>query len=278
MLDPDRHDSGDFPQGSVTFLVTGIEGSTVRWELHGDSMGPAVRVHDQILRSAVERCGGRLVKAVGDGVVAVFRSAEGALRSALKAQAELAERDWSPLPPLRVRMGIHSGWAEPIGEEYEGSVFHRALRVADAGHGGQVIVSSSAAAAVALPVGYECMSRGIRRLKDLAEPIELFQIIGPSLENELIPLRTVDETVDAVPVQRTPLFGREPELRAAAAVLVEHRLVTLCGAGGVGKTRLAVQIAAEVASGFSGGVRFVDFGSARPGDDLTFGVDPGGDR
>ena len=269
MLDPDRYDSGDFPRGSVTFLVTGIEGSTVRWELHGDGMGRAVGVHDQILRRSIERCGGRLVTAVGDGVVAVFRSAEGALRSALKAQTELAQRDWSPLPPLRVRMGIHSGWAEPIGDEYEGSVVRRAMCVADSGHGGQVIVSSSAVAVVAPPMGYECVSRGIRRLKDLAEPIELFQVIGSRLENELIPLRTVDESVDAVPVQRAPLFGRERELRAAAAVLVEHRLVTLCGAGGVGKTRLAVQIAAEVASGFVGGVRFVDFGLARPGDDLT---------
>ena len=269
MPHPEHHGSDDFPRGNVTFLVTGLEGSKVRWEVHGDGMACAVRTHDRILHGAVERCGGRVVNVVGDGVVAVFRSAEGALRSALRAQVALAEHDWSPLPALRVRIGIHSGWSEPIGDEYTGSVVNRAMHVAEAGHGGQVIVSSSAAALVAVPSGCEFVSRGVRRLRDLAEPIELFQLIGPQLEAELIPLRSLDESVSAIPVQRTPLFGRERELRTAEAILSGNRLITLCGTGGVGKTRLAVQIAAEVASTFAGGVRFADFSSARPGDDLA---------
>ena len=269
MSAPDHGVSLDLPRGNITFLVTGIEGSTVRWDIHGEDMAQAVSVHDKIIREAISDAQGRVVRQVGDGLVAVFRSADGALRSAIGAQRVTTERNWSPVPALRVRIGIHSGWAEPIGDTYAGSVVNRASRVAESGHGGQVILSSSAAAGMAAPLGYEFVSRGMQRLKDLAEPIELFQVIGPPLESELIPLRTIDETVHTVPVQRTPLFGREHELRAAEALLDEHRLVTLCGSGGVGKTRLAMQIAAERAAVFSGGVRFADFSSTRPGDDLA---------
>lgn len=269
MSSPEHRGSGDLPRGSVTFLVTGIEGSTVRWEIHGDDMARALQLHDRILRSVIEHSGGRIVNTVGDGVVAVFRSAEGALRTALKAQAAIAGQDWLPVQPLRIRIGIHTGWSEPIGDRYAGSVVHRAEQVADAGHGGQVILSSSSAAVVAVPSGCAFVSRGSHRLTDLAEPIELFQVVGAGLEGELIPLRTLDERVNAVPVQRAPLFGRERELRIAEAALDGHRLVTLCGTGGVGKTRLAVQVAAQVASGFGGGVLFVDLSAVRAGDDLA---------
>ncbi len=269
MSAPEHGVSLDLPRGNITFLVTGIEGSTVRWDIHGEDMARAVHVHDKITRDAISHAGGRVVKQVGDGLLAVFRSAEGALRSAIGVQRATTGQDWSPVSALRVRIGIHSGWAEPIGDVYAGSVVNRAKRVAESGHGGQVILSSSAAADLAAPAGYEFASRGMMRLKDLAERIELFQVIGPLLESELIPLRTVDETVHMVPVQRTPLFGREQELRAAEALLDEHRLVTLCGTGGVGKTRLAMQIAAERATVFAGGVRFADFSSARRGDDLA---------
>lgn len=261
--------SAVLPRGNVTFLVTGVEGSLLRWEIHGHEMAHAVGVHDRILQDSIGRFGGRIVKHVGDGVMAVFRHPDAALGAALGAQVSFFEQDWARVRPLRVRMGIHSGWGEPIGGDYVGSVASRAEHVADAGHGAQLMLSGSAVTGCRVPPPYALVCRGDQRLRDLAEPIELFQVVGPGLDDECIPLRTLDESVYAVPVQRTPLFGRERERRAAQAILREHRLLTLCGTGGVGKTRLAIQVAAEMAAEFAGGVRFVDFSSARATDDLA---------
>lgn len=249
--------------------MTGIEGSRHRWEAHGDNMARAVGEHDRIVRDVVERSGGHLVRQIGDGVLAVFRSAEVAIATAVSIQAALVVHDWSPVPPLRVRIGVHTGWSEPIGSGYVGAVVNRARHVADAGHGGQVLVSASAAATLSPPEGFAFVSRGVHRLKDLAEPFELVQVIGPHLETELVPLRSLGEGVACLPMQRNQLFGRERELREAAALLKAHRLITLCGPGGVGKTRLAIQIAAESADGFANGVLFADLSSARAGDDLA---------
>jgi predicted ATPase/DNA-binding CsgD family transcriptional regulator len=165
-------------------------------------------------------------------------------------------------------MGIHQGRAEPLDGDYFGVAVNRAARVADSGHGGQVVISAAAAATISPPPQVQLGSRGAHQLKDLAEPVELFQALSPHTENELLPLRTVDASRNHLPTQRTSFFGRQDEVRRAVRLLDDARLLTLCGLGGVGKTRLALQVAADVAASFADGAQFVDLSRAGVDDDL----------
>ncbi len=246
------------PRGTVTLLFTDIEGSTRRWEVHGEAMAACVARHDQLLDSAIAEAGGCVVKGTGDGRMAVFANADHALTAAVEGQRALGVEDWGEVPALRVRMGLHTGWCEPLGADYFGPVVNRAARIADAGHGGQVLLSAATAAIVRPRSDLDLVERGSFRLKDLAEPIELVQLVAPGTEAELLPLRTLDLAAVDLPVQRTTFLGRTDELARAVRALESNRLLTLVGPGGVGKTRLAVQVAAEAASDFDDGVRFVD--------------------
>ena len=234
------------PSGIVTFLFTDIEGSTRRWEAEPDSMRAALAVHDEVLRSTVEAADGWLFKHTGDGVCVAFTSPDAALDAAMSAQRVLE---------LPVRMGMATGEAELRRDDYFGPALNRAARVMAAGHGGQVLVAESTAALVS-DVGL--LDLGERRLRDLSGAQRLFQATGPGLRLDFPPLRTLDSVPGNLPVQTTSFIGRDLDVAEIAELVREHRLVTLTGVGGVGKTRLALQVAAELVAEFPGGVWLVE--------------------
>ena len=235
------------PSGIVTFLFTDIEGSTRRWEAEPDAMREALAAHDETLRAAIEGHDGWLFKHTGDGVCAAFTSPGQAVGAAIDAQRALG---------LPVRMGIATGEAELRGDDYFGPALNRAARVMSAGHGGQVLV---AAVAASLVQGVDLVDLGPRRLRDLSEPVGVFQVFGEGLGRDFPPLRTLDATPGNLRSQATSFVGRDAEIAEVEAAMGSHRLVTLTGVGGVGKTRLALQVAAELATDFGDGVWLVEF-------------------
>ena len=230
------------PSGVVTFLFTDIEGSTRRWESDAESMRVALAAHDEVLRSAIESRGGLIFKHTGDGVCAAFASPRSAVDAAVAAQRALE---------LPVRMGLATGEAELRGADYFGAVLNRAARVMAAGHGGQILLADSTAGLLA---GVELRDLGQRRLRDLSTSVGVFQVLAEGLPTAFPPLRTLDATPGNLRPQVSSLIGRGPELAEAEAALRAHRLVTLTGVGGVGKTRLALELAAQVADKFPDGV------------------------
>ena len=230
------------PSGTVTFLFTDIEGSTRRWESAPDAMRAELAAHDEVLRVAIESQGGWLFKHTGDGVCAAFPSARAAVDAATDAQRALR---------LPVRMGIATGEAEQRGEDYFGPALNRAARVMAVGHGGQILVSATAAALVS---GVDLQDLGEHQLRDLAGAEHLFQVRGDGLIAEFPRLRTANAVPGNLPMQATSFVGRDVEVEELVGVVRTHRLVTLTGVGGVGKTRLAVQVAAELVPDFGDGV------------------------
>ncbi len=230
------------PSGVVTFLFTDVEGSTRRWEADADGMREALAAHDKVLRKAIEAHGGWLFKHTGDGVCAAFASPRSAVDAAVAAQRELE---------LPVRMGIATGEAELRESDYFGTVLNRAARVMAAGHGGQVLLADSTASLLG---GVELLDLGQRRLRDLSTSVGVFQVLADGLPTAFPPLRTLDATPGNLRPQLSSLIGRGPELVEVEAALRGHRLVTLTGVGGVGKTRLALELAAQVADKFPDGV------------------------
>ena len=253
------------PSGTVTFLFTGVEGSTRLWQEHPEAMKAALARHDELLREAVAANDGRVVKTTGDGVHAVFGTAQDAVRTAVFAQRALAEESWDGAVELRVRMGVHSGEAELRDGDYYGSVVNRAARLMGAAHGGQVLVSGVTTELVVdgLAGDVELWSLGEHRLRDLAAPISVFQVTAPGLAREFPPLESLDAFPGNLPVQLSSFVGREREVVAVAGLVRENRLVTLTGVGGVGKTRLALQVAGEVLPSFPDGVWLVELAKVR---------------
>ncbi|BBY67682.1 ATP-binding protein [Mycolicibacterium helvum] len=230
------------PSGVVTFLFTDIEGSTRRWEADGDDMRAALAKHDGVLREAIEAHGGFMFKHTGDGVCAAFSSPRSAVDAAVAAQRELE---------LPVRMGIATGEAELRGVDYFGAVLNRAARVMAAGHGGQILLAESTAG---LLNGVDLLELGARRLRDLLSPIGVFQVRAPGLRTEFPPLRAFDASPGNLRPAVTSFIGRESEVGEVQAAVKAHRLVTLTGVGGVGKTRLATEVAARLGDEFPDGV------------------------
>jgi predicted ATPase len=226
----------------VTFLFTDVEGSTRRWEADADGMRAALAAHDDMLRSAIETHGGFVFKHTGDGVCAAFASPKSAVDAAVAAQRALE---------LPVRMGLATGEAELRDGDYFGTVLNRAARVMAAGHGGQILVADSTAVLLS---GVELADLGSRRLRDLPTVVGLFQVQAPGLRTDFPPLRTLDTTPGNLRPPPTRLIGRGSELTDMVAAVRAHRLVTLTGVGGVGKTRLAVEVAARLANEFPDGV------------------------
>jgi predicted ATPase len=226
----------------VTFLFTDIEGSTRRWETDAAAMRTALLAHDEVLRMAIEAHGGFLFSHTGDGVVAAFASPRSAVDAAVAAQSSLE---------LPVRMGIAKGEAELRDGDYFGTVLNRAARVMAAGHGGQVLVADSTAVLLS---GVDLVSLGPRRLRDLPNPITVFQLQVPGLRWDFPPLRTLDPRPGNLRPATSNLIGREAEVSDVDAALRSRRLITLTGVGGVGKTRLALEVAARVADEFPDGV------------------------
>ncbi|OBH08121.1 cyclase [Mycobacterium sp. E2699] len=230
----------------MTFLFTDIEGSTRRWEADADSMRAALAAHDEVLCKAIEANGGFLFKRTGDGVCAAFASPRSAVDAAVAAQRALE---------LPVRMGIATGEAELCQGDYFGAVLNRAARVMAAGHGRQILLADSTAG---LLTGVDLLDLGSRRLRDVPTAVGVFQVRAPGLQTEFPPLRTVDRSPGNLRPKTTSFVGRESEVAELRAAMKAHRLLTLTGVGGVGKTRLATEVAARLTDEFPDGVWFFD--------------------
>ncbi len=244
----------------MTFLFTDIEGSTRLVQALGQSWIPVIEAHNDLVESAITGNGGIVVKSEGDSFFAVFPAAADALVAALTAQHGLMDQPWPPDGVVRVRMGIHTGLGVLGGADYVGLDVHRAARISDAAHGGQIVLSEPTAVLVErhVPPGVELRDLGKHRLKDLSEPEAIFQVVAEGLQTEFPSLRTLDAIPNNLPRLLTSFVGRDNELEEALRLLEISRLLTLTGPGGTGKTRLALQVAAEIASEFPDGVFFVD--------------------
>jgi len=249
------------PTGTVTFLFTDIAGSTKLWERHPEAMQRALARHDVILRNTLEDHEGFIFKTVGDAFCCAFPTAPDALQAALETQRTLLSEEWGETGPLRVRMALHMGATEERDGDYFGPPVNRVARLLSAAHGGQVLLSLPTHEMVRdqLPLGAALMDLGKRRLKDLFRPETVFQLTAPGLPSEFPPLRTLETHPNNLPLQPTPLVGREREVGEIADRLrsEEVRLLTLTGPGGTGKSRLALQAAADLLEEFEDGVYFV---------------------
>jgi predicted ATPase/class 3 adenylate cyclase len=260
-------------EGTLTFLFTDIEGSTRLWETQREGMRTALARHDALLRAVIAASDGDVFKTVGDQFCAAFANAPAAIAAAFAAQRALLQEPWSEVGPLRVRMALYTGLAEERDGDYFGPPLNRVARLLEAGHGGQVLLSLATAELVRddLPEGASLRDLGERRLKDLVRAERIFQFLHPALPGDFPPLRTLEARPHNLPAQLTPLVGREAEVAAACALLrrEEVRLVTCTGPGGIGKTRLALQVAAELLDEFEHGVWFVDLAPLRDPDLLA---------
>ncbi len=237
----------------VSFLFTDIEGSTRLWQQDEAAMRRALSRHDQLLRKVIAEHEGRVFSTMGDGMAAAFGSASAAVHAAIASQRWLEAEPWPTATPLRVRMGLHTGEAEWRDGDYFGTAVNRAARLMAIGHGGQVLCSSATAELVG-DAGLGLTDLGEHRLRDLDRPMHVFQVGGGSFPA----LASSDRLPGNLPEQATSFVGRQSEVAELVAMVGAHRLVTLTGGGGVGKTRLAVQVAAELAGGFADGVWLVE--------------------
>ena len=259
------------PTGTVTFLYTDIEGSTRRWESHPVEMKAAVERHDALMQEAIHRHGGVVFRTEGDAFRAAFVTAPQALSAAIEAQRLLQAESWSAeIAPIKVRMALHTGVGEVRGNDYVGAHLNRAARIMSAAHGGQLLLSQASfdLARDLLPDGVSLRDLGEHRLKDLQRPEHIYQAVVPGLLSDFPPLQTLDNRPNNLPLQRSLLVGRERELEEIQDLLLrpEVGLLTLVGPGGIGKTRLALQAAAELVDRFDDGVYFVPLASVTGAD------------
>ncbi len=246
------------PTGTVTFVMTDIEGSTRLLQALSDQYPQLLADHYRLLREAFGSTGVE-VRSEGDALFYAFVDAPSAVRAALDGQRRLAEHQWPAGAAVRVRMGIHSGEGRLLDGDYVGLDVHRTARITDAGHGGQVVVSDAAhaLAAAGLPPGATLRDLGEHRLKDLEQPERLFQLVAPGVPVDFPPLRSLDTRQHDVPAQVTSFVGRQRESAELVELLTSARLVTLTGPGGTGKTRLAIEVADGCINAFTDGVHFV---------------------
>jgi predicted ATPase/class 3 adenylate cyclase len=246
------------PSGTVTFLFTDIEGSTRLVQELGDGYAAVLADQRRLIAQAVEANGGSLFGSEGDALFAAFASADQAVRAAAAAQRSLARQPWPDGQEVRVRMGVHTGPAMLVDEDYVGLALHEVARVMSAGHGGQVLVSGDAheGASGALHDGLGLVDLGEHRLKDLPRAMRLYQLAGDGLPDAFPAPRTLDARPNNLPVLPTTFIERA-ELVAARQALDGTRLLTLTGPGGTGKTRLALQLAADSLESFIDGAYFV---------------------
>lgn len=254
------------PAGVVTFVFSDIEGSTRLWETDAEGMGRSLARHDEVARTVIERNHGIVFKHTGDGFGAAFDSVSAGLAAAAQVAAAMAEEPWEG-PALSSRIGVHSGEAEPRDGDYFGPTVTRTARLMDAGNGGQIVVSEATRRLVGdqPPPGMTFVAVGEHRLKDLGEPVTISRLVGVGADDDR-ELRTLERAPHNLPIQLSRFIGREGEIKKLADLVRESRLTTLTGIGGVGKTRLSLQVAAEVLDGFSDGVWFVELAPlAEPG-------------
>ena len=250
------------PTGDVTFLFSDMEGSTRLWERFPETMPAVLARHDALFSEAVAAGGGDIFKRGGDSFCIAFPHPVAAVTAGLAVQRGLHRESW-PLPEghtPRVRIALHTGKADQRDGDYFGLALSQTARLLAAAHGGQTLVSESAAAvlSVSLPEEAGLISQGRHRLKDLAQPQEIFQLIHPDLPAEFPPLRSLESFTHNLPGQLTSFIGREEEMATARRLLQETRLLTLTGTGGTGKSRLALQVAADLLGEYPDGVWLVE--------------------
>jgi predicted ATPase/class 3 adenylate cyclase len=260
------------PTGTVTFLFTDVEKSTQRWERHRDAMQHAIERHDAILRGCIEAHCGAVFKTVGDAFYAAFHTPADALAAAVGAQLLLAREQWPEGCELRVRMALHTGSAQERDADYFGPALNRVARLLSAGHGGQMLASLSSAELLRdhLAPGVSLRDLGEHRLKDLAHPEHVFQVVAPDLATAFPPLRTEDLRPNNLPPQLTAFIGRERDVSQVNDLLFQEdiRLLTLTGPGGTGKTRLSLQVAQSLIDRFTDGVFFVSLAAVMDPDQV----------
>jgi predicted ATPase/class 3 adenylate cyclase len=247
-------------RGIVTFLFTDIEGSTRLWEREPERMRAALAQHDAVARALVERHHGTVVKMSGDGVHAAFDDPLDALIVTVELQRALADPAATNGIPLLVRCGLHAGVEQRRDSDFFGRAVNRAARIMSAAHGGQILVSETVAALLRerLPEQTNLLDLGIVRLRDLASPERIHQVVHPDLQQEFPALRSLEATPNNLPQQMTAFIGRERELSELKSQLASTRLLTLVGPGGIGKTRLSLQVAADALDDFPDGAWLVE--------------------
>ena len=250
----------NLPTGTVTFLFTDIENSTPLWEKHPEAMKSALAKHDSLVRSISLLHNGRIIKTTGDGFHVVFATATDAVQVAIHAQQAIQKESWDDVA-IKVRMGIHTGEAELRDGDYFGGTLNLAARIMSIGHGGQILISETT-----LQIAQEHLSDhlsvtdlGEHRLKGLSKIERIFQISTPDLQQEFPALKSLTHISNNLPTQLTSFIGRERELEEAQSKLENARLLTLIGPGGTGKTRLSIQLGAQLLSSFKDGVWWVEF-------------------
>jgi len=255
----------NLPTGTVTFLFTDIEGSTRLMQELGDRYVELQVTHHALLRDAFASNQGRELRTEGDSFFCVFASALDACAAAAAAQGALTRHAWPEGGAIRVRMGLHTGEAPLMGNEYIGLDVHHAARIAAAAHGGQIVVSEATRALVegSLPPGLGLRGLGTHRLKDLAQPERLYQLVVEGVLDSFPALKTLDGTPNNLPRQLTSFVGRTAMVADAKRLLESSRLLTLTGPGGIGKTRLSIQVAAEMFEQCPDGVYFVPLSAVR---------------
>ena len=248
------------PTGTVTFLFTDIEGSTQRWDAHREAMSAAVQRHDAIVRAAMDAHGGYVFKTLGDAFCVAFARSDAAVAAALDFQRALAAEDFAAVGGLRVRVALHTGTADERDSDYFGPAVNRVARLLSIGHGGQTLLSGVMHDFVlgSLPSRVSLRDLGEHRLKDLSRPEYVYQLVAPDLASEFPALRSLESMANNLPLQMTSFVGREREVAEIAELLGTHRLVTLVGSGGIGKTRTSLQVAANLLDGSGNGVWFIE--------------------
>ena len=277
----------DLPTGTVTFLMSDIEGSTRLLQALGDRYAAVLDDHYRLISDACTAAGGLQISTEGDATFWAFPEAPAALRAAIGAQQSIEFHPWPSDATVRIRMGVHTGDGRTMGSTYVGLDVHRVARIASAGHGGQVLVSAATRALTerTLPERAELRDLGQHRLKDLDAPEHLFQLLVPDLRSDFPPLGSLDGgRSEHLPAQLTSFVGRDREKRELLELLARSQLLTLTGPGGTGKTRLSLEVAAAASDAFDDGVWFVSL-SAITDPDLviptiaaTLGLREGGAR
>ncbi len=249
------------PTGTVTFLFTDIEGSTRLIQDLGDRYADLLAAYRRLLRTALQQCGGHEADSQGDAFFAAFGRARDAVAAAVAAQHAITAHAWPEGVSVHVRMGLHTGEPLTTATGYVGMDVHRAARICSVGHGGQMLVSHVTQELIIdnLPPGVRIQDLGVHRLKDLASPVHLYQIVIAGLPSDFPPLRSLDTLPNNLPVQLTSFIGRDREIQDIKQLLSQTRLLTLTGGGGCGKTRLALQVAGDLLEEYDDGVRFVEF-------------------
>lgn len=258
------------PTGTVTFLFTDIEGSTEHWEKNPGAMERAFKLQEQIIRGAAAQHNGYVYKMIGDAFQIAFATARDALEAAVDAQRLLCAENWAEIGGLRVRMALHTGVTEERGDDYVGPVSNRVARLMSTGYGGQILLSDATQSLVRDHTAPDITVRdlGEVRLKDLERAEHVYQIVLPDLPSDFPPLKSFETPSNNLPLQLTSFVGREKEIAEAKRLLTATRLLTLTGAGGCGKTRLALQVVADLYDPsrgpslyFKHGIWFVDLAS-----------------